>query len=162
MLTQAILKENLHYNPETGIFIWAKSKTKVKKGEIAGYTDCKGYRAIGINRKLYRSHRLAWLYMTGELPICHIDHINGVKDDNSFLNLRDATASQNNQNKSITRKNKSGFKGVCWSKTNKAWRAECTKDGKNHHLGWFASAHLASIAYQEFAKKANGIFFRPA
>lgn len=162
MLTQAILKENLHYNPETGVFTWAKSKTKVQKGNIAGYTDCKGYIAIGIDRKLYRAHRLAWLYMTGELPTEMIDHINCIKDDNRFVNLRQATASQNNQNKIISRKNKSGFKGVCWSKTRKAWRAECTKDGERHHLGFFASAHMASIAYQAFAKAASGMFFRPA
>jgi hypothetical protein len=159
MLTQAILKENLHYNPETGIFTWIKSKTKVKRGDIAGYTDCKGYIAIGLNKKLYRAHRLAWLYVNGIMPTMHIDHVNRIKADNRIDNLRQATAAENNHNKDLSRKNKSGFKGVCWNKKNKKWRAECTNNGKSHHLGYFVSAEAASIAYQEFSKSISGVFF---
>ena len=34
------------------------------------------------------AHHLAWLYMTGEWPEYDIKHVNGLKDDNRFSNLR--------------------------------------------------------------------------
>jgi hypothetical protein len=38
-------------------------------------------------------HRLAWLYMT--TAWAKEDHVNGVKDDNRFANLREVTRQQN-------------------------------------------------------------------
>jgi hypothetical protein len=40
-----------------------------------------GYSSIGINKKSYKSHRLAWLYMCGYFPKnIDIDHENRVRD----------------------------------------------------------------------------------
>jgi hypothetical protein len=63
---------------------------------------------------LYREHRLAWLYMTGEWPTHEIDHINGDRVDNRFCNLREATASENRWNSRKRVNNTSGYKGVSW------------------------------------------------
>jgi len=94
------LKSILHYNPENGKFTWiAVTSNRVKLGMEAGTMRNNGYLKININSQLYFTHRLAFLYMTGEWPKAHIDHINGVKDDNRWCNLREATSSQNNKNR---------------------------------------------------------------
>ena len=94
-----ILKENLFYDPFTGIFTRRISNcNKVKIGDTAGSMDGNGYILININGKSYRAHRLAWLYMTEKMPEELIDHKNGVRHDNRFCNLREATHNQNLQN----------------------------------------------------------------
>lgn len=47
----------------------------------------------------YKASRLAWLYMTGEWPKYEMDHINHVKDDNRWVNLRDVTPAENCANR---------------------------------------------------------------
>lgn len=74
-LTSETLKELLHYNPETGIFTWAKNAgQRAQVGRIAGSRTPSGYIKISLSRKLYAAHRLAWLYMTGSWPENEIDH----------------------------------------------------------------------------------------
>lgn len=102
MLSQEYLKSILHYDPETGILSWKVDRRRVKIGQIAGYL-CLGYVAIGIDGKLYKGHRLAWLYMTGEWPKDEIDHINRTKHDNRWVNLREATKEQNCDNRKGSR-----------------------------------------------------------
>jgi hypothetical protein len=93
-LTREQLKEALDYNPDTGLFTWKKlpkAAHRKKVGEIAGSHDEKGYIRIGINGTVYKSHRLAWLYVYGQWPSKIIDHVNGVNDDNRISNLRDSS-----------------------------------------------------------------------
>ena len=77
MLTQAILKEKLHYSIITGEFYWLKPKQGVKTDNVAGALNLSGHRKIMVNGKLYYAHRLAWFYCTGEFPKHEIDHKNG-------------------------------------------------------------------------------------
>jgi hypothetical protein len=59
-LTQEELKENIHYEPNTGLFTRLKVKSnRIKVGDIAGYINKLGYRIIRINGKSYSAHRLA-------------------------------------------------------------------------------------------------------
>lgn len=44
-------------------------------------------------------HRIAWLLHTGKEPINQIDHLNGIRDDNRFSNLREATNRDNQCNR---------------------------------------------------------------
>ena len=152
MLTQARLKEFLHYDPETGIFTWKVSRTKragrTQIGDIAGDIDKLGYGRVGIESKRYKTHRLAWFYMTGEWPIYDIDHINGNTTDNSFNNLRDICKSANMQNQRKARKdNSTGYLGVEYNKTNKKFIASISIKGRKTHLGCFATAELAYESY---------------
>jgi HNH endonuclease len=54
----------------------------------ARYINSDGYRVIEIDETEYFAHDLAWLWMTGEFPKGQIEHINGIKDDNRWCNLR--------------------------------------------------------------------------
>jgi hypothetical protein len=90
-LTQEKLREVLNYEPTTGIFKWKISSNRlIKTGDIAGCVNNKsGYWQIKINRKIYPAHRLAIFYMTGKFPANLVIHINGKRDDNRFINLKE-------------------------------------------------------------------------
>lgn len=112
MITQQYLKEILHYNPDTGVFMWKEAKRGRNKFKPAGTYDSNGYLIIKIDYKRYRAGRLAWIYMTGKEPVNLIDHINRNKADDRWVNLREATQNQNQQNKTIAKNNSSGYKGI--------------------------------------------------
>jgi hypothetical protein len=100
MLTQEELWALLDYNPETGVFTWKFTFcSRAVKGTVAGTTNGGGYQQIRIHGKIYASHRLAFLWMTGSFPEEYVDHINHDKQDNRWCNLRKATAQQNMQNR---------------------------------------------------------------
>lgn len=108
MLTQEYLKSIFSYDPETGIFIkniYFDDKGRKRGGKKQGSLCRNGYIVLMINYKRYLVHRLAWFYMTGEWPKNDIDHINGIKRDNRFVNLREATKSENGQNRRGAQKN---------------------------------------------------------
>ncbi len=143
ILTQARLKELLHYNPETGVFTWKQSPcNRVMVGAIAGSLN-KGYRIVGIDGLHHSGHRLAWMYTYGCFPYDEIDHINGDRDDNRIVNLRISTRQENAKNIGKKRNNTSGFNGVAWAKTPQKWVAHITIDKKLIHLGIFKT-HLAA------------------
>lgn len=143
------LKENLHYNPETGIFTRIKANYgTVKIGDIAGTLTSMGYIAIRVGAIHYQAHRLAWLYMTGEMPTEFIDHIDCIKSNNRFCNLRESTNRQNAQNlKKAQKHNSTGFLGVSYDKKRDKFKASIYKNGKSKHLGRFDTAKEAHEAY---------------
>ena len=66
MLTQAKLKEVLHYAPETGDFTWLKAVgSRAQVGCLAGCSSSHGYTRIIVCGTEYKAHRLAWLYTYG-------------------------------------------------------------------------------------------------
>lgn len=67
-------------------------------GFICGRIDASGYRRINISSVDWAEHRLIWKVVTGEDPQGVIDHINGIRDDNRFENLRDVPPSVNAMN----------------------------------------------------------------
>lgn len=149
MLNQQRLKELLSYDIETGIFTNLTQRAQcVKKGADAGGKHPEGYIYIQIDGKQYNAHRLAWLYIYGELPKYPLDHINEIKDDNRISNLRLDINNENLHNKSNPQiNNTSGFRGVHWSKKCQKWAAQISIKGKVKHLGLFNTAEEAYEAY---------------
>lgn len=146
-LTQERLKEVLHYDPETGIFTWLKSRRcPVKSGGVAGTTNAKGYRQIMVDYRMYLAHRIAYLYIYGEMPDGMLDHHDQDKSNNRILNLRPATRGQNMLNVGVRADNTSGHVGVSWFKERQKWVATITVDKRLHHLGYFDNLEDAVAA----------------
>jgi hypothetical protein len=118
MITAERLRELFNYDPETGVWRWIARSSPyscICVGDVAGRVGGRGYRGIKIDKREYPAARLAWLYMTGEWPRAEIDHVNGNRVDNRWCNLREASNSQNNANKSmtlVTHQGSRGFRGI--------------------------------------------------
>lgn len=147
MMTVERAREIFDYNPETGWLTWRKFKGMlVMPGQRAGSVDAHGYRVV--NPKFEgkvtcnKEHRVIWLWMTGEWPKGQIDHINGVRDDNRWANLRVVTNLQNAQNRTkvVT---KTGLIGVSLRKSTGRYEAHIKVDGKKMHLGYFDTPEQA-------------------
>ncbi len=89
-----------------------------------------------------------------------VDHINGNGLDNRKINLRIATSQQNNHNQRMRKDNKSGYKGVSWSNTAKAWKAQIRLFGKTINLGFFDCPKSAYEIYCDASIKLHKDFGR--
>jgi hypothetical protein len=146
MITQKRLKEVLKYDQHTGEFISLVNRgSRVKAGESLGSLNL-GYLVISIDKKSYKSHRLAFLYMTGRFPENQTDHIDQDRKNNKFINLREVTPKQNSRNKKRQESNISGFCGVGFRKDNNLWRARIYSGDRNITIGHFESLSDAVLA----------------
>ena len=162
-LSVSELRRLLDYDPETGIFRWLEGPSNaIKAGTVAGAICTKGYRQIKIGGKSRMAHRLAWLHYYGSWPADQIDHINGVPDDNRISNLREATPSQNSQNRPVRSDSRSGFKGVRWSRERQRWITHMTIHGRRRCLGLFVELDDAVSALVEARKRHHKEFARHA
>lgn len=101
-----------------------------------------------IDKQNHLAHRLAWLYVMGTWPIAHIDHIDGCRTNNAFVNLRDADRKTNAQNtRTAHRDNSSGLLGVSFDSKRKKFSAGIWADGGRKHLGRYETAEAAYAAY---------------
>lgn len=156
--TQEELKAMYHYDPETGLFTHLMRRGKGQIGAIVGKRDVYGYIQMRVCNRLFKAHQLAHLYMTGEFverPYS-IDHINGVRDDNRWCNLRKATYHEQVWNTGAHHHNKSGLKGAWPCKTTGRWQSILT-DGENKlWLGRFDTAEEAHRAWLKAATELRG------
>lgn len=136
-----------------------KLKNGLQAGSIVGTKDKNGYLKTLIKRKPYRVHRLIWIMHHGYEPQV-LDHINGIPDDNRIENLREATHSQNNLNRRMHHRNKSGFKGVSWIAQRNLYRASVFINGVKHVFGHYKTAEEAYAVYCEEVKNRCGEFGR--
>lgn len=158
-LTQERIRQVLDYNPETGVFTWkVVASNRRPVGSVAGTSNWKGYTIITVDKVRVPAHRLAFLYMMGEMPKGQVDHKNGVKGDNSWGNLREASPSQNRYNAGPQANNTTGFKGVFWSKRGGRFLAQIASERKLHYIGYFDCPREAAHAYNKAAIELHGEF----
>lgn len=113
-------------------------------------------------RHIYKNGKRKSIYMHREiiklLDNMFIDHINRNGLDNRKSNLRICNKSQNAMNRERQINNKSGYKGVCWGKQCKKWRAYININKKPTSIGLFKTKEDAALAYNETAIKYHGRF----
>lgn len=160
MITQKELKEEIIYHPETGLFFWRVFKSGRKMDRAVGAVTGAGYLVTTFHYKQYSLHRLAFLYMLGSFPDGMVDHIDCNKLNNRWDNIRLATIFENAQNKPLGHTNNSGFKGVCWDRTNNRWKASINFNGKAKHLGMFKEKEDAANCVRSFREQVHKEFTR--
>ena len=161
-MTPQRARELFGYNPSTGWIIWrtkSRPASRVYIGQRAGTVVKKGYRRILVEGEQLPETHLIWLIVQGRLPIGEIDHINLIKDDNRWVNLRECNRTENMRNQNVHRNNTSGCKGVN-TRENGKFRARIRVDKKLLYLGTFDTAAQAAAAYQAAAAKYFGAFAR--
>lgn len=126
-------------------------------GTIAGYIGTLGYVNIVLEGVSYKAHLLAFLYMKGKWPEVVPDHENRVRSDNRWLNLREATRSQNRANAKKRTDNTTGYTGV--TRFRNKFQAVVSFNKKKYHLGTFDSVLEAHEAYKLKAKELFGEFY---
>jgi hypothetical protein len=105
-------------------------------------------------RKNIKMHTLLMNTPEGKI----VDHINGNGLDNRKENLRICTVEENNRNRGKTVRNKSGFKGVCYLKNTKKWKASIRVSKKQINIGYFKTKEEAYEAYCVACVKYHGEF----
>lgn len=168
MITALRLRELLDYDPMTGIFTWRRQKQGLTSAngprnrwanKRAGAMTVQGYYIVSVDNERLRTCRLAWLYMTGQWPSEHIDHINGNPADDRWSNLRECSRSENMSNAKLLRlNNTSGARGVSWNKRLGKWHARVSFERQLHHCGYFDTFEEAVAARDAKAVQIHGAF----
>lgn len=157
-VTPERLRQLLHYDPQTGRFTWATSGNgRPPVGTRAGASHGNKYRSINVDGRYYSEHRLVFLYMVGRLPgkRMRVDHINHVRDDNRWSNLREVTNSENMQNQTRPMSsNKVGLLGVSPGRGGK-FIASIFLNGKARRIGQYDCKHEAHAAYVAEKRKLH-------
>lgn len=150
------LRENFHYDAQTGLIWWKKRGLGRRFDKPCGsITPPKNYVHIEFEGRIYKAHHLVWALVTGRWAKT-LDHKDRNPANNRFDNLREATSSQQMANRRRFSNNSSGFRGV--HGRHGRWRAVLQYQKKRIHLGYFHSPAAASEAYQEAAKIHFGEF----
>ena len=150
MPSQSELNELLKYDPHTGDLQWKRrgrhwfQSDRVYKGWNSRYSGVIAgsrnaairYNLISINGHLYRSHRIIWIMLLGDID-CQIDHIDGDGFNNSLINLRSVSISENQRNRKLGKNTKIGIFGVRTDKRTSNFYVRIIVSGKEIYLGSF-------------------------
>lgn len=164
ILSQEALNMLLLYDGETGSLFWkerpieffsdgghgaehnqAKWNAKFAGKEAFTADNGVGYRSSSIRGQMLLAHRVIWKMRTGEEPV-QVDHIDGVRSNNRWGNLRSVTALTNRHNMTISKKNSSGVTGVRRVTRSRKWQAFITVNYKMRCLGSFETIEDAVAA----------------
>lgn len=145
MITQNYIQTVFRYND--GHLYWLGNRRGAPKNKPVGSKVGENYLGCMLDGKHYLLHRLIYLYIHGYMPK-FVDHINGNKTDNRIENLRDVTASGNQQNmRQAYVTNKSNLLGAFYSTQTKKWFSRICVNNKKLWLGTFDSPEKAHQAY---------------
>jgi hypothetical protein len=136
-------------------FYWYVSYAKTNKSFYV--------QGSGIHKKCKQNKARLHRFLMGNPKGKLIDHINhDTLDNRRSVNLREATVSENLQNrKGLTSHNTSGFRGVSFDKSKGKYRAYIRVNNKLKALGCFESAveaaDVASAARRKYMPYSNEV-----
>lgn len=150
-VTFEVVKRLFDYNQETGELIPKDSRYRARLSQG-------GYIRVAMHGAQFLAHRVIWLWMTGEsVPSGkEIDHLNGIKSDNRWCNLRLATRTENQRNQFTANSNsKTKVRGVSWVEATQSYRVRIFAEGKQHNIGYYTTLEEAVAARQEAAARLH-------
>ena len=137
MLTQARVRELFDYR-EDGTLVWRVATANcMKVGATAGSLNASGYFNVQIKGRVYRLHRIIFLYHHGYFPETQVDHIDRNPLNNRIENLREVSQTCNSRNSGNPCTNTSGVKGVSWHNRISKWGVQIVVAERQRHLGYF-------------------------
>lgn len=127
--------------------------------------DQLGYLVVSTRRrgKTYplRVHRVVVECLTGNaIPAgMVVDHIDGDRANNARHNLRVVRPAENcrNMTRTPSHNRSSGLMGVRFYRRTGRWSAQIVVNGRQHHIGYFATREEARDAYLAAKKEFHGI-----
>lgn len=153
-----LLQELFDWDLEAGRLIWRVTRgSAVKGGDVGTVNNC-GYLSTCVKGDRLLVHRILWRLGSGSDPEqLQVDHINGVRLDNRFCNLRLAERIENNKNVKAHCDNSTGYLGIC-EHTPGVYRVRIMAGGKNYHVGLFKSLQEAVAARRKAELEFHGEF----
>lgn len=157
--TLRYLKSIFNLDVETGKLSWRISKKGIRAGKPVGSNHSRGYLRVKLDQEEYFIHRIIYKIHYGIDPRNkEIDHIDEDTTNNRPDNLRLASSSENSQNVSVTKRNKSGIKGVSFNKFRNNWRAFLSYGGAYRNLGSFSTKEEAAEAIRKVRESQHKEF----
>ena len=143
------LFKNYNYNPLTG-------DVSSKLGHVYCSTE-RGYpvhvvKIAGKKTRILLHRMILAAHIEESIDDLDVDHINGVRDDNRFSNLRAVNRSNNRRNSAKPRNNVSGVVGVCWHKHQRKWEVKLL----NKTIGYSRDFFEACCIRKSNENKAGG------
>lgn len=153
-ITQQKLQEVYDYNEETGEFKYRITTANGFAGDLATQKHSAGYLSVAINKKSYLAHRIIFFYKKGYWPEM-MDHINHIKSDNRWCNLREVNNQENTMNLPLQKNSATGVMGVCLHRPTGKYRAYIMVNRKHIHLGLFETIEEAKAVRLAASKQYN-------
>lgn len=153
--SQSKLRDLFDYNPDTGELFW-KFRPDQSGSWNARYAgkpalqskNKKGYLYGSLGGKTVRTHRVIWKWLTG-IDADNIDHINGIRDDNREVNLRNVSILDNQKNQKKRSDNSTGRTGTRIRKDTGKVQAYICVNGQQISLGCFNTLDEANAVRTE-------------
>lgn len=146
MITSERLHELFIYDRDTGIFtrrISVGRHDRHRSGTVVGSIDANGYMVTTVDGRRVYLHRMAILYVTGKLPSHDVDHIDHIRSNNAFSNLRCVPRKINCQNRIQSRKDRKYGTLLGVKKHRNRWQARIN----DLYIGSFKTEIEAHNAY---------------
>lgn len=171
------LRQLLRYEPETGKLFWKERPAEMfNPGNTSREARCSTwnkrysgkeaftaknryrYHVGALFDRVMMAHRVAWAIHSGEWPHEEIDHIDGVRSNNAYSNLRLASRAENCRSMAQSAGAVSRYRGVSRDPKTGRWTAKICVNLHQKHLGRFDTEEAAYAAYVSASKALHKDF----
>lgn len=155
--TEALTQQRLHelFDYADGVLLNKTiRRSQIKVGYPAGHRTKRGYTNIRVDGRMYKAHRLIFLFHHGYMPDL-IDHIDCDRTNNRIENLRACNKSENGMNRAGSY-GKAAARNV-YKRGNK-FQVHMKREGRAYYIGTFDDFYEAKDAAADARSRLFGVF----